>query len=353
MNLNDVEVFRRLDSANMLAHIEGLPDQLQRAWEQGSNLPLPIWQDVRQVVVAGVGGSAIGADLLKSYIQPLCRVPFVIHRDYGLPAWAHGEQTLLIASSHSGNTEETISACMSAADAGCRILAVSTGGKLSELGRQFDAPVWNFNHQGQPRTAVGYSFGLLLAAITRLGLIPNLADEVEDAVRAMKAQQIHLRAESPDVQNPAKRYAGQLVNRWVAVIGAEILVPVARRWKGQISEVAKAWGQFEDIPEVDHNTLAGILNPETLLSNLVTIFLRAAHTHPRNQQRIELTKQTFMLQGIGTDFYDAQGETRLANQWTALHFGDYVSYYLAMAYGVDPTPIESIMAFKRQLAEAG
>jgi glucose/mannose-6-phosphate isomerase len=139
----------------------------------------------------------------------------------------------------------------------------------------------------------------------------------------------------------------------VTVFGAEILAPVARRWKGQINEVAKAWGQFEDIPEADHNTLAGVLNPEPLLSNLAAIFLRAAHTHLRNQQRIELTRHIFMLQGIATDYIDAQGVTRLANQWTALHFGDYVSYYLAMAYGVDPTPIESIMGFKRQLAEGG
>jgi glucose/mannose-6-phosphate isomerase len=351
MNLNDPETFRTIDRENMLAHIDSLPDQLHTAWDLGSQLPLPAWDEVRQVIVAGIGGSAIGADLVRAYIQPECRVPFVIHRDYDLPAWAWGKHTLVIASSHSGDTEETLSACRSAQEVGCRLLAVCTGGELAEFAQKTGAPVWRFDHTGQPRTAVGFSFGLLLAALFRLGLVPDPEAEILDAVRAMKAQQVHLRAGVPDIHNPAKRYAGQLVNRWVAVIGAEILAPVARRWKGQISEVAKAWAQFEDIPEADHNTLAGILNPEPLLPNLAAIFLRAARTLPRNQQRIELTRQIFMLQGIATDFYEAQGDTRLANQWTALLFGDYVSYYLAMAYGVDPTPIESIMAFKRQLRE--
>jgi glucose/mannose-6-phosphate isomerase len=147
--------------------------------------------------------------------------------------------------------------------------------------------------------------------------------------------------------------AGQMLNRWVSVFGAEMLAPVARRWKGQISEVAKAWGQFEEIPEADHNTLAGIYHPESNLSNMVAIFLRAPTYHPKNSLRINLTKKTFMLQGIGTDFIDAAGATRLANQWTCLHYGDYVAYYLAMAYQENPTPIESIVNFKREMAEAG
>ncbi len=169
----------------------------------------------------------------------------------------------------------------------------------------------------------------------------------------MRLQQQKLRGDVPDVNNPAKRMAGQMIDRWVAVFGAEMLAPVARRWKGQISEVAKAWGQFEELPEADHNTLAGIYHPSGNLENLLAIFLRAPNNHPRNRLRINLTKKIFMLQGIGTDFIDAVGATRLANQWTCLHYGDYVSYYLAMAYQEDPTPIESIQGFKREMAEAG
>lgn len=352
MNLNDLDAFHRLDAGDMLSHIDSLPEQLEQAWNLGLSLPLPAWQDIQHVIVSGMGGSAIGADLLAAYVEPVCRLPVIVHRDYDLPGWATGPETLVIASSHSGNTEETISAFTRARSNGCRILAVCTGGRLADLTRGAEMAVWIFEHEGQPRTAVGYSFGLLLAALTRLSLIPDPASELANALSAMLSQQDSLRAEVPDVYNPAKRMAGQLINRWVAVIGAEFLAPVARRWKGQISEVAKAWGQFEFLPEVDHNTLAGTHNPQSQLYNLMTIFLRAPSHHPRNRLRVDLTKKAFMLQGIGTDFVDAQGQSRLAHQWTLLHFGDYVSYYLAMAYGVDPTPIEIIESFKQEIASA-
>ncbi len=353
MNLNDLDAFQRLDSQNMLAEIDHLPDQLETAWDLGASLPLPPWQGLQLVVIAGMGGSAIGGDLVAAYVEPQCRVPVIVHRDYDLPAWAKDSQTLVIASSHSGNTEETLTAFDRAVKNGCRLLAVTTGGELARRSQEAGAALWQFQHHGQPRAAVGFSFTLLLAALMRLNLIPDPSRELADALIALRAQQSYLKADIPDVRNPAKRMAGQLINRWVSVFGAEYLAPVARRWKGQISEVAKAWGQFEYLPEANHNTLAGISHPESQLQRLMAIFLRASGLHPRNRRRIDLTKKTFMLEGIGTDFLDAQGETRLAQQWTALHFGDYSAYYLAMAYGVDPTPVETIEGFKREMAIFG
>jgi glucose/mannose-6-phosphate isomerase len=308
---------------------------------------------VKKVVIAGMGGSAIGADLLTAYITPLCPVPVFVHRDYDLPSWARGPETLVIASSHSGNTEETLSSFQKAQENGCRRLAICTGGKLASQAAESGTPVWTFNHRGQPRAAVGYSFGLLLALFSRLGLIPDQSEEVAVAVQAMRRQHEELRVETPVVRNSCKRMAGQLMERFVVVMGAGILAPVARRWKGQISEVAKAWAQFEFLPEADHNTLAGILNPEETLQRLAVIFLRAKSEHPRNRLRNELTRKTLMLEGISTDFVDAQGDTPLAQMWTALHYGDYTSYYLAMAYGADPTPIAPIEAFKQDMASAG
>lgn len=352
MNLNDLDDFKRLDPENMLAHIDSLPDQLESAWKLGTSLPLPAWKSIRQVIIAGMGGSAIGGDLAAAYVEPDCRVPVVVQRCYDLPGWAGGSDTLLIASSHSGNTEETLSAFSQARSRGCRILAICTGGALAEQSRAAEVPLWFFQHQGQPRTAVGYSFALILAALTRMDLVPDPAAELEDALSVMRTQQESIRADVPDVRNSAKRMAGQLVNRWVAIAGAQHLAPVARRWKGQVSEVAKAWAQFEELPEMDHNSLAGTQQPAARLSNLAAIFLRAPSLHPRNLLRTNLTKQAFMLQGIGTDFIDAQGTSRLAHQWSLLHYGDYVSYYLAMAYGVDPTPIETIENFKQEMALA-
>jgi glucose/mannose-6-phosphate isomerase len=167
----------------------------------------------------------------------------------------------------------------------------------------------------------------------------------------MRKQQANIRAEVPVVTNLAKREAGQLMGRWVMVFGADVLEPVARRWKTQINELAKAWAQFEMLPEADHNALAGLTQPENGLSSAMALFLRAASYHPRNLLRAELTKQAYMLEGLNTDFIDAQGNSTLAQQWTALHLGDYVAYYLAMLYEIDPTPIPALEGLKKQMAE--
>jgi glucose/mannose-6-phosphate isomerase len=351
MDLNNHTAFSNIDLQNYLAEIENLPNQLENAYQRGLSLSLPAWQGIQGVLIAGMGGSAIGADLLAAYTAPLCPVPVVVQRNYYLPAWAHGPGTLVVASSHSGNTEETLATFNQAVQGGCRILALCTGGKLAALAKEANIPVWTFDHPGQPRAAVGYSFGMLLALLAKLSLIPDPTVELSEALSAMRKQQMSLQAEVPVVKNFAKREAGQLMGRWVVVFGADVLEPVARRWKGQLNELAKAWGQFEALPEADHNSLAGLQQPERGLSNAMALFLRAPSYHPRNLLRTELTKQAYMLEGLNTDFVDAQGETPLAQQWTALHLGDYVAYYLAMLYEIDPTPIEVLVRFKKQLAE--
>jgi glucose/mannose-6-phosphate isomerase len=353
MNLDDLEYFKKLDTLNMLGEIDNLPDQLAGAYELGMQQPLPDVKDVRQVVIAGMGGSAIGADLLASYCASLAVLPVSVHRDYGLPLFARGPETLVICSSHSGNTEETLDAFDAALRAGCRVMAVCTGGELAKRAKEKGLTVWTFVHSGQPRAAVGFSFGLLLALFERLHFIPDQKEAMQDAIASMKRSQIHLSAEIPAVKNPAKRYAGQLMGRWVTVMGSGLMTVVARRWKGQINEVAKAGANFEFIPEADHNTLAGTMNPEeTLNAHTMTIFLCTPSDHPRNRLRMDLTRKAFMLEGLNTDFIEARGHTSLAHMWTTILFGDYMAYYLAMAYGADPTPIKALVDFKQAMTEA-
>jgi glucose/mannose-6-phosphate isomerase len=357
MNLDDSTPFIKLDTLNMLGEIDNLPDQLQSAWELGQTLDVGHASSgtYSYVVISGMGGSAIGADLLAAYIAPICRVPVFVSRDYGLPAWAHGPETLVIASSHSGNTEETLEAFEAARKAECHILAICTGGELEKRANASGVAVWKFKHKGQPRAAVGYSFGLLLAAFARLGLIGDLdklTTDVVTTIGTMKEQQEILQADIPVVKNPAKRLAGQLVGRWVNVYGSGILAPVARRWKGQVNEIAKAGAGFEVLPEADHNALAGLIFPADFLSHTMTLFLRAPSDHPRNHLRSDLTRRGFMVEGLNTDIYDAPGESPLAHIWTALHFGDYMAYYLAMVYGVDPTPVEALTNFKTAMKAA-
>ncbi len=351
MDLNDYSAFRSLEKQNDLAESENLPAPLENAYKKGLAESLPSWQGIKRVLIAGMGGSAIGADLLTAYAAPFCPVPIEVQRNYSLPAWAKGPETLVVASSHSGNTEETLSAYDLAMKDKCLLLALCTGGKLAEKAKASGVPTWIFEHHGQPRAAVGFSFGLLLALLTKLNLLPDPSGELSATISAMRKQQAAIQTQIPVVNNLAKRLAGQMVDRWVMVFGADILEPVARRWKTQVNELAKAWAQYESLPEADHNALAGLQQPEKGLSMGMALFLRGSTCHPRNLLRAELTKQAYMLEGVNTDFVEAVGDTHLAQQWTALHLGDYVGYYLAMLYQIDPTPIPALEGFKKQLSE--
>jgi glucose/mannose-6-phosphate isomerase len=274
-----------------------------------------------------------------------------VWRNYELPAFVKDHSTLMIASSHSGNTEETLSAFERALEVRATAMAVTTGGELAKRARAAGAPIWRFEHDGQPRAAVGFSFGLLLAALSRLGLMRVEGDELTEAAEAMRQQETAIGAQVPVTSNLAKRMAGQLMDRWPTFIGADFLGPVARRWRTQVAEIAKAVGQFEELPEADHNMLAGVDHPESLIGPTMIVFLRSSLNHPRNLRRLQVTREILMVEGFNTDVLEAQGSSRMAHQWTCLHLGDYVAYYLAMAYQVDPTPVIAIEDLKLRLAQ--
>jgi glucose/mannose-6-phosphate isomerase len=347
--LDEPERFEELDPQDMLGYIEELPEQLQAAWDLGQDLPLPKAEQVNQVVIAGMGGSAIGGDLLASYAAPVAKVPIIVWRNYDLPGFVADSRTLLIASSHSGNTEETLSAFDRAVHQGATVVAVTTGGTLAEKASRASAPVWRFEHDGQPRSAVGFSFGLLLAGLVRLGFIDFNSEDLVEAVSAMHAQMGTIGAEVPVASNPAKRMAGQFMDRWTTIIGSDFLAPVARRWRTQLAEIPKAVAQFEELPEADHNMVEGVQHPEALFGPTMIVFLRSALNHPRNLKRLDATRNILMVEGFNTDIMEAQGQSRLAHQWTSLHQGDYTAYYLAMAYGTDPTPVPIMQDLKQRL----
>ena len=349
MNLDDLDRMRALDPDGMRRRIDELPEQVALAWGRSESLPLPPSADLNHIVFAGMGGSAIGADLASVHARRSASAGLTLWREYGLPRWAAGPATLVVVSSHSGNTEETLSAYARAKEVGARRIVFTSGGELSRMAAENGDPVWPIEHPGPPRAAVGFSFAYSLRVLARLGQVEDPSRDVDVAVRAMQAQRQIFRAESPVVQNPAKRMAGQLMDRWPILFGAGVLAPVARRWRTQINELAKAPAQFEEIPEADHNVVAGTSGPESLIGKTMAIFLRAPADEPALTRRIEATRHVLMVEGYNTDSVDGVGESRLAQQWTCLHYGDYAAYYLAMAYGVDPTPIPAIEHLKEQL----
>jgi len=349
MHLDDLQIYTQLDPDGMLTAIMELPKQLEQGWVAAQTLKLPVINHCRAVVICGMGGSAIAGDFVSAYLGPESPVPILVSRDYDLPAWVTGEDILVISSSHSGNTEETLSTYSQAQERGCTQLALCTGGKLATLAGKDKVALWTFNHSGQPRTAVGYSFITLLALLSRLGLALDPGVDLAETLSILAKQASEFGVESPVSANPAKRMAGQLLGRSVAVFGSGLIAPVARRWKTQINELAKAWAQYEELPEADHNLAAAVVNPEAALTNTMAVFLQAPSDHPRNALRSVLTRKGFMLEGIGTDTVVARGDSRLAHLWSLIQYGDFMSYYLAIAYGVNPTPVEAIESLKKAM----
>ncbi|MBK7316680.1 SIS domain-containing protein [Candidatus Villigracilis affinis] len=351
MNLDDLDLFKKIDTRNMLAQIDGLPNQLQTAWELGQTQPLPAFKDIQSIVISAMGDSAVAAELVTASVSSSIRLPVTLHRGYSLPAFASGPQTLVVCISHSGNSEEVLDVFDAAQKNNCTVMVISTGGEIAKRATDKNIPAWKFDSNGVVDTAaVAYPFGLLLALFSRLGFIPDPANDVAEAIAMMKRSQQHITADVIAAKNPAKRYAGQLVGRWVTFVGTENLAPVARRWKMQINQLAKAGANFEIIPEATHNTLIATINPTpTLNAHTMTLFLRAPSDHPRNRLRSDLMRQTFMLEALNTDVIDARGESVIAHLWTLMIFGDYMAYYLAMAYGADPSEEDAFVNFKRSL----
>jgi glucose/mannose-6-phosphate isomerase len=351
-DLDDLERFAALDRDHMLAHLDALPDQLEAAWSAAQTLPLPdTHRGPRQIVLAGMGGSAIGGDLLAALIGPTSSVPLTVVRGYNLPAWVQGPETLVIASSFSGNTEETLAAAGQALERGVPLLAISTGGQLAAHAEAHHYPWWRIAYQSQPRAALGWSFGLLLGLAARLGLAAGLEADVREAVGLLRQYTPVYTATSPAPRNPAKRGAGQLIGRVPVFFGGGLFEPVARRWKCQINENAKAWAQYEGMPEANHNTVAGIGFPAEHGVDVAAVFITSPqYDHPRVTLRHELTFQLCLQNGIMADYFRPAGQSALAQMCHAIQYGDYVSFYLAMAYGADPTEIAPIMELKEQLA---
>ncbi|PWH12494.1 MAG: hypothetical protein DDG60_12815 [Anaerolineae bacterium] len=352
MNLDDLSLITQIDSQQVLSEIEAFPNRLLSGWETGQSLPLPpLSASVRQVVFSAVGSPALAADLIAALSTPTCRIPVIVHRDYELPAFAADAETLVVLCSLAGDDEEVLSAFQVALQRNCTILAIGAGGALMEHVRRAGLSFWNYSATRSPSVAVGEWLGLLLALFARLNLMPDPTPDVLEAVQAMRDQQTNLAPAIPAALNPAKRYAGQLVGRWVTIFGAGVLAPVARRWKTQINELAKAPASFESLPEADHNALAALVNPaDVLQSRTLVMFLLAPSDHPRNRLRSEFTRQVFMLEGSNTDFYLAKGLSPLAHLCTALQFGDYLAYYLAIAYQTDPASSPVLEHFKETLA---
>jgi glucose/mannose-6-phosphate isomerase len=324
----------------MIDDVLGIPDQLRDAlWRIESARLDPA--EAAGVMVCGMGGSAIGADLAVGALGDRLTRPLIVVRGYGLPSWATPEWTVL-CSSYSGHTEETL-ACFAAAEAlGVRRIVASTGGPLVDGARAAGVPVVGLPGIFQPRAAVAYMFVVAAEVAALAGAAPRVHTEI-DAAAAF------LESESEGLQARAAEIAAQLEGTMPVVYGADLTAPVGRRWKSQMNENAKIPAFHSELPEADHNELCGWDAPE---SQLAGIFLEDRDQHPRVRRRFKLTAASIAADGATAVRLETAGETRVARLLWATMLGDLVSLELAKARGVDPLPIEAIERFKEAMEQA-
>jgi glucose/mannose-6-phosphate isomerase len=325
----------------MIDDVLGIPDQLRDAlWRIESARLEPA--DAAGVMVCGMGGSAIGADLAAAALGNRLTRPLIAVRGYELPSWATPEWTVL-CSSYSGNTEETL-ACFEAAEVlGARRIVVSTGGALVEGAREAGLPVVGLPGIFQPRAAVAYMFTAAAEVAALAGAAPRIHTEI-DAAAAF------LEREAESLQSRAAEIAAQIERSLPVVYGADLTAPVARRWKSQVNENAKLPAFFSELPEADHNELCGWNAPG---ADLAAVFLEDSDQHPRVRRRFELTAAAVAADGAATVRVETAGETRVARLLWATMLGDLVSLELARARGVDPLPVEAIERFKEAMGPPG
>jgi glucose/mannose-6-phosphate isomerase len=347
--IESVERIRAADPGNMLDRIKDLPKQVRDAWTitRAAQLP-PAHGDVRNITVAGMGGSAIGGDLAAALLAGELKVPMSVHRDYGLPAYV-GRDSLVIASSYSGNTEESLSSFEEAQRRGARVLVLTTGGKIAELARAAKYPVITFSYPAQPRAALGYSLGLVLGSLTRLGFVRDLSSDIDAALAdvAKLEERVHEGART----NDAKKLAIELYGRIIFAYGGGVLGVMARRVKGQWNENAKNWGAFDVLPELNHNGVVGFPHPDIARDALTVLLLRSDRDNPRHKVRFDVTRELLDRASVPHKTLQFSGANMLSEVLQLTLFTDYVSFYVALLNGVDPSPVKSIDYLKERLAK--
>ncbi len=338
-----------LDKGGMFGHIRNLGTELIRAWEQSESLELPPGAErARGVVIAGMGGSATAADYFAAIANVSSEIPVVVSRGYTLPNWVNSE-TLVVISSYSGNTEELLSSYDDAWKRGAMMLAMTRGGAIGARAEGDGVPVHSIDYLSQPRAALAHSLAPLLRLGLMLGITGVANDEVEAAGSGHRDFVEALEPSVPEERNEAKQIASALQVRFPLVLGAEHLASVASRFKNQVAENAKALGAADILPEANHNLVVGLANARDFEETLSLITLESGLYHERTQKRFDLTTTYFAEQGIPVHRCPVNGETILAELLLGTAWGDYVSCYLGLLNGVDPSPVPPIDRLKREL----
>lgn len=350
MILNNLKIISKIDKGLLLRHISGFSDQCQNAVDITKAVKkFPNPKKIRNIVILGMGGSAIGGDLLKTLLAEESSVPIIVNRNYKIPNFVD-DKSLVFAISYSGNTEETLTAFKEVLKRKAKVIVIASGGRLAFLASRQQLPLVKIPGGLPPRAAMGYLFLPMLVFLEKFDFIESKALSIFEAVNAIREQEKMYNTGVNIPGNYAKELAIKLHKKIPFIIGIEGLTDaVALRWKCQLNENSKNLAVTQLFPELGHNDVEGWKGIGKLSKNLVGLFLRSSKETEEIQDQITAVKSFFKNHVSEIIDVKVKGDGKLTQILSLCYLGDYVSYYLSILNKVDPTPVSNIAALKEKL----
>jgi glucose/mannose-6-phosphate isomerase len=341
---------KRYDLSNMRQLLVDFPKQINDAVRIGASASVKVTTaKVHNIVITGLGGSAIGGDLLRSYVAEQIDIPFVVSRHYFLPKFVN-HNSLVVVSSYSGTTEETIAAYRDAVRRKAQIVCITTNGEVARLAAQHRHPLITIPKGYPPRAALGYSFFPLLVVLAKLKILASRDADIRETVTLLTRQAKMYGSLGAGDRNEAFRIAKILYNKIPIVYSpADRFDVVNLRWRGQMAENAKVLSFGHVVPEMNHNELVGWKVLRRHMAEMAVVFLRDRDEHPRVKLRMEITKEIVGEYAAKVVEAHSEGRSLLAKMFSLVYLGDWISFYLAILNGVDPTPVRVIDFLKGKL----
>jgi glucose/mannose-6-phosphate isomerase len=349
--LDEISEIRKIDKSGMLSFCVEAPKHYREAAKTAEKISLA-YSKPANIIVAGMGGSAIGGELLKDWTRDKAPVPIEVSRDYSLPAYAD-KRTLVLIASYSGETEESLSAFLDAAKRECMTYCISSGGSLLEFAEKLSVPYLRIPSGTPPRAALPYLFVPMLKSLEKLNLVSGVSESLEEAMRILQGVSGENSPEKPAENNFSKTLASNIGETVPVVYGFGIYRGVAQRFKQQFNENGKIPSKWEFFPELNHNEIVGWEESGKLAENFSTIFIRDKSEPSEIRSRIETTKT--LMRSASSKMFEvwSQGESALAKMLSTILIGDFTSVYLAILRRVDPTPVKTIALLKDRMKESG
>lgn len=346
-------LIKKYDTKNVFDVIKNFPEQIRNAVEIGKGIQIKnvVKEKIKNIIITGLGGSAIGGDLIKLYSKDYLNIPVIVNRDYFLPKFVN-EETLVIISSYSGNTEETISAYRDAIKKNAQIICISNGGKVKDLAEKNNHTLITIPGGYQPRFALGLMFFAQLYILIKLGFINESPEDISETIELLdKKSKEYSEFKS---SNQAVKLAENMKGKFIFIYSSPATETLGIRWRGQLNENSKCIVSTHTFPELNHNEIVAWTKDAGLsdiLSESLIIFLKDKDDFDRVSYRMKVTKEIFENLNKNIFEFSSEANSYLARMFDLMYLIDWTSYYLAMLNGADPAEIKNIVHLKEKLSQ--